>query len=346
MRASNEGCLMEGLTRLLPSIGKDQFYERLLNTLGTFASHSAEIAVRYVPGLPPDDVILLNYPRHKTELLKRRSLEFDPFYRYWREGVVVPVVTTAHVVSGPRQKSPYVREFMPCVGITDDLGLFLPPIAGNTIGLFLERSSGRFTAAEVERVRGAYPLFVELHRSHVTRVFDRMLRGETDHLETAFRGPVLITDRSGRTVLATSSWKKAEQCMAGLRDAVTDLVNAGDAVPVDGYRLEKEPLAGQLLVLREGWLFSLQRDREITPPRDPASAIGNLTRREGEIVDLILRGYPASAIASRLGIARATVKNHKRNIYEKLDITTERELFVMTSLARPPGSVRTPLSRG
>ena len=33
-------------------------------------------------------------------------------------------------------------------------------------------------------------------------------------------------------------------------------------------------------------------------------------------------------IAERLGITVGTVKNHRRRIYEKLDITTERELFL------------------
>ena len=34
------------------------------------------------------------------------------------------------------------------------------------------------------------------------------------------------------------------------------------------------------------------------------------------------------ALAARLGIASGTVKNHRARIYEKLDITTERELFL------------------
>ena len=43
---------------------------------------------------------------------------------------------------------------------------------------------------------------------------------------------------------------------------------------------------------------------------------------------LILAGHPTATIAERLGITVGTVKNHRRRIYEKLDITTERELFL------------------
>ncbi|WP_173512092.1 helix-turn-helix transcriptional regulator [Sinorhizobium psoraleae] len=53
-----------------------------------------------------------------------------------------------------------------------------------------------------------------------------------------------------------------------------------------------------------------------------------LSTRERELVDLILKGHPNATIATKLGIAAGTVKNHRARIYEKLDITTERELFL------------------
>ena len=43
---------------------------------------------------------------------------------------------------------------------------------------------------------------------------------------------------------------------------------------------------------------------------------------------LVLEGHPSATIAKRLGIGRGTVKNHRRRLYDKLDITTERELFL------------------
>lgn len=53
-----------------------------------------------------------------------------------------------------------------------------------------------------------------------------------------------------------------------------------------------------------------------------------LSPRERHIVGLILEGHPTAAIAGKLALARGTVKNHRRSIYTKLDITTERELFL------------------
>jgi DNA-binding CsgD family transcriptional regulator len=64
-------------------------------------------------------------------------------------------------------------------------------------------------------------------------------------------------------------------------------------------------------------------------PRAVIAQFGaELTPREREIVVLVLEGHPSATIAKRLGIGRGTVKNHRRRLYDKLDITTERELFL------------------
>lgn len=68
-----------------------------------------------------------------------------------------------------------------------------------------------------------------------------------------------------------------------------------------------------------------------SPQREPTIPPGlwpELSSRERELVELVLAGHPTATIATRLGIAIGTAKNHRRRIYEKLDITTERELFL------------------
>ncbi|MGA2190186.1 MAG: LuxR C-terminal-related transcriptional regulator [Steroidobacteraceae bacterium] len=68
-------------------------------------------------------------------------------------------------------------------------------------------------------------------------------------------------------------------------------------------------------------------------PIDHKTALGSflrheLTPRERDIVHLILMGYPNIKIAERLKLSVNTVKNHKKRMYLKLDINTERELFL------------------
>lgn len=52
-----------------------------------------------------------------------------------------------------------------------------------------------------------------------------------------------------------------------------------------------------------------------------------LTGRECQVVQLILRGHSVKAAAARLGIAPATVKLHRRNLYAKLDVSSQASLF-------------------
>lgn len=53
-----------------------------------------------------------------------------------------------------------------------------------------------------------------------------------------------------------------------------------------------------------------------------------LTTRETEVMTLVLAGHASRDIAKRLGISPGTVRNHRLSIYGKLDITSEREVFL------------------
>ena len=52
-----------------------------------------------------------------------------------------------------------------------------------------------------------------------------------------------------------------------------------------------------------------------------------LTQREREITQLLLRGHSTKSIARELDIAPGTVMVHKRNLFGKLGITSQYELF-------------------
>lgn len=52
-----------------------------------------------------------------------------------------------------------------------------------------------------------------------------------------------------------------------------------------------------------------------------------LTTREHEVLVCMLNGYSAPLTANRLGIAEGTIKVHRRSIHQKLEISTQAELF-------------------
>ena len=52
-----------------------------------------------------------------------------------------------------------------------------------------------------------------------------------------------------------------------------------------------------------------------------------LTRREAQVVNLILEGHSARAIGEALHISGETVRVHRRNIYDKLGVSSQAGLF-------------------
>lgn len=52
-----------------------------------------------------------------------------------------------------------------------------------------------------------------------------------------------------------------------------------------------------------------------------------LTGREKDVLGLVLQGYNTRTSAEKLGIATETLRRHRKNIYQKLDISSQTELF-------------------
>jgi DNA-binding CsgD family transcriptional regulator len=80
------------------------------------------------------------------------------------------------------------------------------------------------------------------------------------------------------------------------------------------------------------------RDRQrlqATPPRPAfdlrvqihAMQPGEITLRETDIIELMLKGHSAKSMSSALNIEEGTVTNHKRNIYAKIGIHSQAQLF-------------------
>jgi len=54
-----------------------------------------------------------------------------------------------------------------------------------------------------------------------------------------------------------------------------------------------------------------------------------LSPREKDVLELMLRGYSTDVSAQRLGIARETLRRHRKNIYKKLDVSSQTDLFAL-----------------
>lgn len=63
----------------------------------------------------------------------------------------------------------------------------------------------------------------------------------------------------------------------------------------------------------------------------PPDTLQALTPREREVLKLMTRGLPAAAIANRLSISRATVRNHTQNILRKLGVHSKLAAVAMAN---------------
>jgi DNA-binding CsgD family transcriptional regulator len=75
---------------------------------------------------------------------------------------------------------------------------------------------------------------------------------------------------------------------------------------------------------------AFERHLEISRDHWPAAQPANsLSPREEQIAGLILRGYSSQAIADWLHLSLHTVKDHRKNIFRKLHISSTAELFML-----------------
>ncbi|HET7141701.1 MAG TPA: response regulator transcription factor [Candidatus Limnocylindria bacterium] len=103
-------------------------------------------------------------------------------------------------------------------------------------------------------------------------------------------------------------------------DEVADMVRAVDG----GQSLINPSMAGKLLTE----FATLARRAESEPPQQQLPA-PKLTDREMQVLKLIARGMNNRDIAKELFISENTVKNHVRNILEKLQIHSRMEAVMV-----------------
>lgn len=93
---------------------------------------------------------------------------------------------------------------------------------------------------------------------------------------------------------------------------------------------------------------SLQRDVDTLTHRKVQSTIEHfasslLTRRERQVLFCMISGYSSALTAKRLATSEGTIKNHRKSIHRKLDISSQAELFSLfincIPFALPEGGV-------
>jgi DNA-binding CsgD family transcriptional regulator len=313
------------------AIGSDEFPRRLMRLFGSLIRHDMAMAVRYARFSAPDFLVSDGADESMIESYRAGWYRFDPFYGYWRKRERGGVVSLRDVAPPTLIRSRY-RAFQRQANICDELGMFLPGVGRASIALFLERSKGWFSDAEKERARQIYPAVAGLYRAHLGRIFAALGAGQSAAASGA--RATLLVDRDDARIYADAAWREAERETEVKRITAAFAAQASGHIALPGNRvLHVEPLEPDFPLAPGGRMYVIEPVGLAPAPISPRAVIARfghgLTPREKEIVGLVLEGHPSATIAKRLDIGRGTVKNHRRRLYDKLDITSERELFLL-----------------
>ena len=137
-------------------------------------------------------------------------------------------------------------------------------------------------------------------------------------------GDILVVSPGSKVLLLTASESEEDLLVgvkAGARGYLTkdtpvpELITAIDAVAAGGAALSPT-MAGKLVDVAH----QLFGHKELVALRQPT-----LTGREIEVLELVAQGNTSRQIAERLLISENTVKNHIRNILDKLGLHSRSE---------------------
>ena len=239
------------MARAIAAAGTPDHLEELIEVVSAGIPHDIVTVTRYSATEPPEFVSHRRFFDRMVELYLADYYVFDPFHEGWRKDRLQGVVPLKSLETAKSRRGRYIAEFLAQSQIRDEVGILLPDGGDWCLGIFLDRSTRRFSNSEIAALNERLPAIEALHALDLrTRLPDS--RNGSSRDEAPAPAPPVLSD---------GLWP------------------------------------------------------ELTP-------------RERELVQLVLSGYPTATIASKLGISVGTTKNHRRKIYQKLDITTERELFL------------------
>lgn len=316
-------------------VGRADFHEGLLAAVGRLFPHDLRAMMRYSRYSGPDVLENGDYGPNFIQFYEAELYPYDPFYRYWQESEQPGVVVLSRLATTELDRNRYVNIVLSEMRITDEMGFFLPPVGRSSVALFFDRCGGRFTTQEIALARAVYPLLAGLHQAHVNAILGGAGGGEASWSVLSPSRPTRVLDRAGHEVFRNDDWRRFAAEHAGdLESALAGIAASGAAQAGvgPGLILHRAPLPADFGIAPGGSTDTIET-LGLAPARPgepalPAALAQNLTSREQEIVQMILQGYPTASIAERLGLSKGTVKNYRRRIYEKLDITTEREIFL------------------
>lgn len=302
---------VDALVAISEAIGTERLEKELADAMGAAIDCDFITMARYSAlGRPCFLIHSHCFPSRMAELYLSQYIHLDPYVEYWRSSEMPGVVRPRELTARWPHYQDYVRVFLPEIGVRDEIGVFMPPVARDSIAFFFNNRTRLFTDGEVARLQNLFAACAALYRLHVRVLLDGDGAGVGG--SPSLGRPLRVTNHTGSTIWVTNEWREQENPDAQLvRTSVAEEFGSSQR-----YLWTLAPRG------------AAQGAHDYATFESWAHQIG-LTPRERDVTGLALRGHSSAGIAKALGLSVGNVKNHKRRIYNKLDITSERELFLM-----------------
>ncbi len=321
------------LGQVARTIGNGNFHERLLELLGLLISHDSAWIIRYSTRSAPDVLSTIGVRPHVLDWYRETYSAYDPFARFWRGTSRPGVIVLGQALTPSPESDIYSMLFQIKAGFADELAVMLPVVGGSCLALFIQRNQSSFTEAEQQLARLVYPVLDGMHRAHVGRLFLE-LKNVADHPGAHPELPTLIVDRDGRELHANRLWREAERRMGGLQALMqrADTEGARHLEGEAGEILRVESFDADFALAPAGRMYVLDAAGAGNASGETLSTIAGMppiTRRERDILALILQGCTTGEIAQRLAIGKGTIKNYRMRLYRKAGVGSERALVAL-----------------
>lgn len=292
-------------------------------------------------GAVVDDILM----RATPQFLENEFLQNDVNKLAWMARSNTPVINLVQATEGQLERSQRYREILTPLSLGDELRAAL--ITDNTCWGFMclhrDQSSPNFTLAEAAYLARLTPHLAQGLRKAL------LLEGATGIHAPDEPGLLLLTEDLSVVAItpaaehwlaevAEADWPYKRdlpyavsavvsrlQALERGNDAQRDLLPrvrlrtaSGHWLVLHASRLSGQSAQGQIAVI-----FEVARPAEVAPL---IVQIYDLSKRESEVMQLVVRGLSTAEISETFHISSNTVQDHLKAIFEKVGVSSRREL--------------------
>jgi len=313
---------------VISAVGTGDFYDRVLLLLDERIQCERRLVMKYSRFSIPEILLNFSLDSFAVDAYMSGLYRLDPLLRLIANDTIRPVVTFQEIRLVDHENAFYDEIFRAGL-IYDELAISLPTVGGAYVALCFDRNSTAFGSHETNWARLLYPM---LRKTHDLHVHTAMINGLNSLFGRDKVGILTITD-DDKIAYRNDSWARLSKDVAD-EEIIAMTLACQERSPIEiGTRVghwEYLQPRGALTTYRAIFLEERSAgyiDQDIKVALSDFNTVFQLSPRETQILEKMMRGYPTGYISSKLGISAGTVKNYKRRMYEKLDVKSEREIF-------------------